>query len=322
VYIGGMSTQVAKCNACRYDLAGQHVGWTHQCPIEGTCPECGHTFRWSEAFSAGSRLRWAFELPGVSGIALRRWWATTWRVVQPSLFWRELGNEKVVPGRLVRWFALMLIQLHLINLAIALVRRTINVMQWSTPQYEHPFWRSPGERFRMLGAPYLGIEELTRYGNVETMFFADRFRAALACGSLAVGMMLFIMTLSGITYRRASLARACVYGMMPLAFMYAYAALYGFIAIVVESVFRFDAAWWYGRRDPFGKWNLGASAWLTRLVNAACATWLMWWWWCSVRAVFPTCGRWLRVLAILIALITTGLLYVRYLNYWDLWESI
>ena len=39
-----MLTSPDQCPHCRYDLSGIIATWTHACPLEQRCPECGNTF--------------------------------------------------------------------------------------------------------------------------------------------------------------------------------------------------------------------------------------------------------------------------------------
>ncbi len=40
----------ALCPRCGYDLRGTAFAWVEACPLEGTCPDCGHAFAWSSVF--------------------------------------------------------------------------------------------------------------------------------------------------------------------------------------------------------------------------------------------------------------------------------
>lgn len=51
------------CPACRYDLSGQVATWdaAEQCPLSGTCPECGESFEWWFVIRRGGRIRGFIE---------------------------------------------------------------------------------------------------------------------------------------------------------------------------------------------------------------------------------------------------------------------
>lgn len=75
----------AWCPRCSYDLLGEVVRWTEQCPLDGRCPECGFGFRWHDA------LRPARQPPRSYIEALRpRAWSpiySAWRLLRPWSFW-------------------------------------------------------------------------------------------------------------------------------------------------------------------------------------------------------------------------------------------
>ena len=101
---------VAKCPRCGYDLRGVIPTWTQQCPLEGTCTECGLEFVWAEVLSEKIRKpRWCVEYA-------ERWWHIPWRSVKtlamsfwPWGFWSAL--RMCHPSRwkrLVAYLGLML----------------------------------------------------------------------------------------------------------------------------------------------------------------------------------------------------------------------
>ena len=38
----------ATCPRCGHEQRGVVQSWTHECPVEGVCSECGLAFRWAE----------------------------------------------------------------------------------------------------------------------------------------------------------------------------------------------------------------------------------------------------------------------------------
>ncbi|MFB3103994.1 MAG: hypothetical protein ACE1ZA_03615, partial [Pseudomonadales bacterium] len=40
--------RTARCPRCGYDLRGAIGTWADQCPLHGTCAECGLQFVWAE----------------------------------------------------------------------------------------------------------------------------------------------------------------------------------------------------------------------------------------------------------------------------------
>jgi hypothetical protein len=113
-----------------------------------------------------------------------------------------------------------------------------------------------------------------------------------------------------------------IYGMMPIAFMYAQRAAFGVVSILLENVFHVAGRWWYGH-NVGGTWQVGAVGWLTRSVGVLCIVWLVSWWWHAAGAVY--CGRgkgWVRVMTVVLAIGVAVVLYVRFLNYWDQWTYL
>ena len=50
------------CPKCGYDQSGEITTWVTQCPLEGTCPECGYALYWSDVVNPSRiRLPWFVE---------------------------------------------------------------------------------------------------------------------------------------------------------------------------------------------------------------------------------------------------------------------
>lgn len=50
--------QTTFCPRCRHDVGGVRSAWREACPLHGTCPECGLTFRWGEAIDGVLAYPW------------------------------------------------------------------------------------------------------------------------------------------------------------------------------------------------------------------------------------------------------------------------
>jgi hypothetical protein len=96
------------CPRCGYDQSGEAATWEGACPMEGTCPECGHGFGWADAFRrAPDPFRWSFEhAPGWRG-ALFRLPRTLLKCPRPSRYWRLMGRSE--PVRCARILAMLLV---------------------------------------------------------------------------------------------------------------------------------------------------------------------------------------------------------------------
>lgn len=96
------------CPRCGYDQSGAVATWHDVCPLDGTCPECGHGFAWADLYDPRRRdVAWYVEhARRVAGVVWRMP-GTLWRLVRPARFWREVGvGSRVRLGRLV-WFLLL-----------------------------------------------------------------------------------------------------------------------------------------------------------------------------------------------------------------------
>jgi len=94
-----------RCPRCDYELDGVIAAFTDQCPLQGTCSECGMEFEWANLLRADRRqLPWLFEhtrhpVRGVLG--------TLWKSLFPGRFWNAVQMWHVPRvGRLWLYVAL------------------------------------------------------------------------------------------------------------------------------------------------------------------------------------------------------------------------
>ncbi|QOI99132.1 MAG: hypothetical protein HRU70_00950 [Phycisphaeraceae bacterium] len=82
----------ASCPRCDYDLRGQADAWTTECPLRGTCPECGLEYTWREVLRPlNEPAPWSFEhAPPGSGLWRRAacFLKTFLRSFRPQHLWR------------------------------------------------------------------------------------------------------------------------------------------------------------------------------------------------------------------------------------------
>ncbi|MCA9311924.1 MAG: hypothetical protein KDA21_12005 [Phycisphaerales bacterium] len=112
-----------RCPRCGYDLADIPPAWTTQCPLEGTCSECGRTFRWGDVFDPHRRARrWRFDDPEVRGRALlRAFVVTTRRPLIPWRFWNSVRLTDTVRWSRLAWLlTLWCATLYLLGIALLL----------------------------------------------------------------------------------------------------------------------------------------------------------------------------------------------------------
>jgi hypothetical protein len=78
--------------------------WLEECPLQGTCPECGLTFWWADAFNPWrERLPWLFEhknrrSPGI--VRATRSWLNA---LLPPAFWRKVTLAHACHWTVVLW---------------------------------------------------------------------------------------------------------------------------------------------------------------------------------------------------------------------------
>lgn len=107
------------CPRCDYDLSGDVATWESQCPLKGTCPECGVRFDWREVLNPGLAEQAGFfeHQRGAAPIALLRTWMWT---LLPWVFWKRVRLEgRVRPARAWLWLGMLVLALHAIASTIA-----------------------------------------------------------------------------------------------------------------------------------------------------------------------------------------------------------
>ena len=114
-----------RCPRCGYDLAGVPPTWTTQCPLVGTCSECGGHLDWMLLQGPGGRMPpWFVENPNVQGpwAVLRAALRTILRSRRPVRFWSHITSEAAVSGaRLLLTLALAIIVFYLASALLRIV---------------------------------------------------------------------------------------------------------------------------------------------------------------------------------------------------------
>ncbi len=90
-----------ECPRCGYDVSGVMSTWATECPVEGTCSECGYEFQWKHLLGANLGVpKWFFETAQRKKI--RAAISTSVRTVAPWRFWRDVPlHAPMSRGRLV-----------------------------------------------------------------------------------------------------------------------------------------------------------------------------------------------------------------------------
>lgn len=114
------------CPKCGYDQSGEVATWETQCPVQGTCPECGLKFTWTEIYHPLMHdLLWYSEHARSIRACVWRTPGTLRRLVVPLLFWRSLNVKKRVSlPMLCVWCILVCIGAHM------LVAVAVGLEQW------------------------------------------------------------------------------------------------------------------------------------------------------------------------------------------------
>lgn len=104
------------CPRCGYDLSGAVAAWEDACPLEGVCPECGHTLRWAAIFDASRNdIPWLIEHARSKRALVARTMPTLWRMALARPYWKGVGVDSRVRVRPV------IVLLSLIFVAMYLV---------------------------------------------------------------------------------------------------------------------------------------------------------------------------------------------------------
>jgi hypothetical protein len=135
----------ARCPRCGYDLRGAIGTWTEQCPLHGTCAECGLQFVWAEVLHPEKfEPQWCVEFAPRRGILFRASLATFIRSFWPFGFWRALRMSmpirwrRLVPYIAILCFPLLASYVTIQSVAAIRVRfdlqETLEEQQRSLPQ--------------------------------------------------------------------------------------------------------------------------------------------------------------------------------------------
>lgn len=99
------------CPRCGYDLRGTVSTWTDQCPIQGTCTECGLVFQWTHVLMISKyEPRWCVEFTPSFWRVPRASVGTILRSMLPWMFWRKMHmSSRVRWGRLAVFLFLLVL---------------------------------------------------------------------------------------------------------------------------------------------------------------------------------------------------------------------
>lgn len=113
------NTPTPICPKCGYDQSGEIATWSTQCPIEGTCPECGYQLHWPDIVNpARIKLPWFIEHAKSKRQLITRTLPTLWILLIPNRYWRRVTMEspRSIKTYLL-WLTLVNLFLHLLTTA-------------------------------------------------------------------------------------------------------------------------------------------------------------------------------------------------------------
>ena len=100
----------SRCPRCGYDLRGAIGTWADQCPLQGTCTECGLQFAWAEVLHPEKfSPLWCVEFVRQRRKFGRACCATFIRSFRPSRFWSALKMSLPIRWRRIALYVLSLL---------------------------------------------------------------------------------------------------------------------------------------------------------------------------------------------------------------------
>ena len=105
------------CPKCGYDQSGEIATWQTQCPIAGTCSECGLGFAWADVLDpARVDVPWYVEHARSCWSIVKRTLPTLWFLIIPNRFWKRvtlMGQIRI--ARLAAFLMILLAITHTIS---------------------------------------------------------------------------------------------------------------------------------------------------------------------------------------------------------------
>lgn len=269
------------CPRCGYDQSGACGAWQTECPLTGTCPECGLLFEWADAFNLYlKRLPWLFEHkhPASPGVlrALRSWFMA----LIPPWFWRRVTPAYASTWVVLLWpvvfFGSFAFVVGGVRLAYALAKKSPLPMRmtntggvWTAtqpPTLEALGLRAQEAWFIPWYPVHVARWDPQRVGT--TMLETWAAPCAVVAASVATGLTLMSLTTSrricGV--KGSHILRAMVYRLAPLGVLYA-AWCVGQLAWMQWSMLGID-------------WQTGRTLWMGSLVLPM--LWGAWWWYVAL----------------------------------------
>jgi len=109
-------THTPICPKCGYDQSGEIATWSTQCPLTGTCPECGLDFQWFNVLNPDhTKIHWYTEHAPNFISTIKRTPSTLLRLILPPIFWRRIPiTAAITIPMLIKWCFLLILIAHLL----------------------------------------------------------------------------------------------------------------------------------------------------------------------------------------------------------------
>jgi hypothetical protein len=236
---------VPMCPRCGYDQSGVIDSWKENCPLYGTCSECGLELDWKVVLDPTLRgPRWSFEHgPRWS---LRRFAATALRALLPRLLFGQFVMSDDIVLRRLMWFAAMSLLMMAVLLHVAKV--VLNVYWWFVNGWGWGWGLS-----RSLFWPYRQ-RDLFTYSSALVLIYLPQVALVLLLGILDE-------TLARARVRKVHLVRGLCYSLPAAALVLP--LLTGGLVVLAAIIPRFS----------------GPDEWFLLGAAALWGTWSGFWWW-------------------------------------------
>ncbi|MAO24335.1 MAG: hypothetical protein CMJ35_11355 [Phycisphaerae bacterium] len=297
------------CPKCGYDQSGEIATWQSQCPMHGTCPECGLAFEWADVIDPSrARLGWYVEhAPGWRSM-LRRSLPTLWYLLIPNRYWRRMRMESPRSvKRFVLWVALVLMILYIVA-AMGNIAARYGYTRYDNAKLVAMKAGQSAQMQATIDGMMADTTTLDYWGPVigESLLFplrSDRFYSygiveaagvmAAVCAGFSV-MWFLLFCAFPVTRRRSKLRVVHVARAMVVAGLVAW--IFVPLAMIAEeiafvSVFT-PLPGWFDRTMP----TVMSTALLLGLL-----IWVQWFWVAAVRVGWKIRARWYELVLVVIA---------------------
>lgn len=274
-----------RCPRCGYNLAGTMSTWTHTCPLEGRCPECGLDLEWSEIFARADHP-WLFEYHWRRR-PVRRLLQTIVHATRPARFWREVRMTDPVHLRPAAFLVGLSIAVGLVVVLGQLVYLDHTLFR---------IWKTPTRGGVRYWLSLIGENILWLPANV-AHFVPGVLGAALV---MPVLFLLMPTSVRRARVRRAHVIRVWLYSLVAPALIVAlWGGLYLVASAIHWSVADVVSPWrWFRRGRPDSVLGMLAIRWLPPVVCLGLlVAWLVRWWALACRWYLRLDhARWIAVL--------------------------